>query len=135
MYDPSRKPRKTPGVGPEEEVQTQYKKEKTNDQSNKENDKKSPTKGEEKIAPIENIENLIKEGQGIVIEEKKIAAYKDHKGHLHTYSAVCTHLGCTVVWNNSEKSFDCPCHGSRFSTSGNVINGPANTALEHKQVQ
>ena len=135
LYDPSRKPRKTPGVGPEEEVQTQYKKEKTNDQSNKENDKKSPTKGEEKIAPIENIENLIKEGQGIVIEEKKIAAYKDHKGHLHTYSAVCTHLGCTVVWNNSEKSFDCPCHGSRFSTSGNVINGPANTALEHKQVQ
>ena len=79
-----------------------------------------------------SVENL-NEGQGIVLEEKKIAAYKDHKGQLHTYSAICTHLGCTVIWNNSEKSFDCPCHGSRFSPSGNVINGPANTALEHKQ--
>ena len=80
-----------------------------------------------------SVENL-KEGQGIVLEKKKIAAYKDHKGQLHTYSAVCTHLGCTLTWNNSEKSFDCPCHGSRFSFSGNVINGPANTALEHKEV-
>ncbi|MGH9975250.1 MAG: ubiquinol-cytochrome c reductase iron-sulfur subunit [Nitrososphaeraceae archaeon] len=48
---------------------------------------------------------------------------------------MCTHMGCTVTWNNSEKSFDCTCHGSRFSPSGNVINGPANTSLEHKQAQ
>lgn len=101
------------------------------DQSKQGNDKKSSTKGEENIASIENL----KEKQGIVLEEKKIAAYKDHKGQLHTYSAICTHMGCTVTWNNSEKSFDCTCHGSRFSPSGIVINGPANTSLENKQAQ
>ena len=92
--------------------------------------KKSSSKSEDKMVSLENL----KERQGIVLEGEKIAAYKDHKGQLHTYSAVCTHLGCTVTWNNSEKSFDCPCHGSRFSSSGTVINGPANTALENKQV-
>ena len=71
--------------------------------------------------------------QGIVQEEEKIAAYKDSNNKLHRYSAVCTHLGCTVVWNNSEKSFDCPCHGSRFSAiTGEVINGPANNKLDKK---
>jgi glycine/D-amino acid oxidase-like deaminating enzyme/nitrite reductase/ring-hydroxylating ferredoxin subunit len=130
LYDPSRKPRKAPGTKSEEGVQTQFQEEKPADESKQESDKKSFTKDEEKMAYVENLE----EGQGMVLEEKKIAAYKDHKGQLHTYSAVCTHLGCTVTWNNSEKSYDCPCHGSRFSPSGNAINGPANTALECKEV-
>ena len=73
-------------------------------------------------------------GQGMVIEKKNekesAAYYRDEKGKLHSYSAVCTHLGCIVQWNDSEKSFDCPCHGSRFSYSGQVINGPANDNLE-----
>ena len=70
---------------------------------------------------------------GIVIEKEKLAIYKDSKGVVHTFSAVCTHLGCTVSWNELEKSFDCPCHGSRFSgQTGNVINGPANSPLENK---
>jgi Rieske Fe-S protein len=129
LYDPSRKPRKAPGAKSEEEIKTQTQEGKPADESKQENDKKSFTEEEEKMASVENL----KEGQGIVLEEKKIAAYKDHKGQLRTYSAKCTHMGCTVIWNNSEKSFDCPCHGSRFSPSGNVINGPANTALEHKQ--
>ena len=129
LYDPSREPRKASGAKSREGVQTQSQQEEQTDQSKHERGKKSPTKEEKKMASIENL----KENQGIVLEEKKIAAYKDHKGQLHTYSAVCTHLGCTLTWNNSEKSFDCPCHGSRFSPSGNVINGPANTALEHKQ--
>jgi Rieske Fe-S protein len=100
-------------------------------QSKQENDEISSTKGEEKISSIENLE----EKQGIVLEEKKIAAYKDYNGQLHTYSAQCTHLGCILTWNNSEKSFDCLCHGSRFSPLANAINGPANTSLEHKQEQ
>jgi Rieske Fe-S protein len=130
LYDPSRKPSKAPGTKSEEGVQTQFQEEKPADESKQESDKKSFTKEEEKMSSVGNL----KEGQGIVLEEKKIAAYKDHKGQLHTYSAVCTHLGCTVTWNNSEKSYDCPCHGSRFSPSGNAINGPANTALECKEV-
>jgi Rieske Fe-S protein len=70
---------------------------------------------------------------GMVIEKEKLAIYKDSKEEVHTFSAVCTHLGCIVSWNELEKSFDCPCHGSRFSgQTGNVINGPANSPLENK---
>lgn len=76
----------------------------------------------------------IKRSQGKVFKKKNkknsVAYYKDEKGILHAYSAVCTHLGCIVTWNDSEKSFDCPCHGSRFSYAGHVINGPANENLE-----
>src|ERR671911_133565 len=133
LYDPSRKPSKVPGTISEEggEAQSQEA-EKPTDQDEQENDqKKSSSKSEEE--EISSLENL-KERQGIVLEEKKMAAYKDHKGQLHTYSAICTHLGCIVTWNNLEKSFDCPCHGSRFSPTGKVINGPANTALKNEQV-
>ena len=71
---------------------------------------------------------------GIVIENEKLAIYKDTKGKIRTFSAVCTHLGCVVSWNELEKSFDCPCHGSRFSgKTGNVINGPANSQLQVKK--
>jgi glycine/D-amino acid oxidase-like deaminating enzyme/nitrite reductase/ring-hydroxylating ferredoxin subunit len=129
LYDPSRQPREVPETRAGEEGQTISQEEKSTDTSEHDNVKKSSIDQDEQIASIENLN----EGQGIVLEEKKIAAYKDHKGQLYTYSAVCTHLGCTVIWNNSEKSFDCPCHGSRFSPSGNVVNGPANNALGHKQ--
>jgi len=67
---------------------------------------------------------------GIVIKKHKQAIYKDTTGKIHTFSATCAHLGCLVSWNDLEKSFDCPCHGSRFSgKTGNVINGPANSNL------
>jgi Rieske Fe-S protein len=127
LYDPSREPRKEPSAKAGDVGQTQHGEENSTDQGKQENDKKSSSKSEEE--EISSLENL-KERQGIVLAEKKIAAYKDHRGQLHTYSAVCTHLGCIVTWNNSEKSFDCPCHGSRFSLTGRVINGPANNALE-----
>src|SRR5919106_1318044 len=130
LYDPSRKLRKVPSAKSEEEGKTQSQEaEKPTDQDKQENDKRSSSKSEKKMISLENL----KERQGIILEEEKIAAYKDPTGQLHTYSAVCTHLGCTVTWNNSEKSFDCPCHGSRFSSSGTVINGHTNTGLENKQ--
>lgn len=71
-------------------------------------------------------------GEGDILTQglKKIAVYRDHDDTFKAYSAVCTHLGCIVQWNTHEKSFDCPCHGSRFATDGTVINGPAQTNLE-----
>ncbi|TVP45124.1 MAG: FAD-dependent oxidoreductase [Gemmatimonadales bacterium] len=63
-------------------------------------------------------------------EGDAVAAYRDEEGRLHLLSPTCTHLGCRVVWNSAETSWDCPCHGSRFSVSGEVLNGPAVTPLE-----
>jgi len=80
-----------------------------------------------------NLDTLDSE-EGFVLEEKQkqVAIYKDARRKVHKYSAKCTHMGCTVVWNPAEDSFDCPCHGSRFSASkGRVINGPANSDLEN----
>jgi glycine/D-amino acid oxidase-like deaminating enzyme/nitrite reductase/ring-hydroxylating ferredoxin subunit len=70
-------------------------------------------------------------GEGAVIRRgvQKIAVYRDMKGEFHEFSARCPHLGCIVDWNSTEKSWDCPCHGSRFDPHGKVINGPANTGL------
>jgi nucleotide-binding universal stress UspA family protein/nitrite reductase/ring-hydroxylating ferredoxin subunit len=70
-------------------------------------------------------------GQGGVIERRgeKFAAYVDEAGALNLMSARCTHLGCTVDWNPGESTFDCPCHGSRFGPTGEVVNGPAQRAL------
>ena len=60
----------------------------------------------------------------------KVAVYRDQGGSLHRCSAVCPHLGCIVHWNNLEKIWDCPCHGSRFDAHGHVINGPAISDLQ-----
>lgn len=69
----------------------------------------------------------IKPGQGAVLRHglKKIATYRDENGNLHAFSAVCPHLGCIVRWDACEKTWDCPCHGSRFDALGCVVNGPA----------
>jgi glycine/D-amino acid oxidase-like deaminating enzyme/nitrite reductase/ring-hydroxylating ferredoxin subunit len=60
----------------------------------------------------------------------KIMLYKDETGTVHERSAACTHLGCIVDWNSLEKTWDCPCHGSRFDATGRVISGPANRDLD-----
>jgi glycine/D-amino acid oxidase-like deaminating enzyme/nitrite reductase/ring-hydroxylating ferredoxin subunit len=70
-------------------------------------------------------------GEGAVLRSglKKVAVYRDDDGAIHSMSAACVHLGCIVTWNNAEKTWDCPCHGSRFDALGVVINGPANSDL------
>ncbi|MGI8905016.1 MAG: FAD-dependent oxidoreductase [Candidatus Sumerlaeaceae bacterium] len=77
---------------------------------------------------------LIHPGEGAIMRRgaKKVAVYRDPMGGLHEMSAVCTHLGCIVQWNSTEKSWDCPCHGSRFGADGHVLNGPAIKGLESK---
>jgi len=74
----------------------------------------------------------IQSGRGAILREgaKKIAAYRDEQGTLHKFSAVCPHLKCIVRWDDCEKTWDCPCHGSRFDALGRVLNGPAISDLE-----
>lgn len=60
---------------------------------------------------------------------KTIAAFRDQQGTLHQVSARCTHMGCLVRFNDAEESWDCPCHGSRFTIDGEVIEGPATENL------
>jgi Rieske Fe-S protein len=76
----------------------------------------------------------IDSGKIVLLDGKKIALYKNINGVVSAYSAVCTHLGCTVEWNKQEKAWDCPCHGSRFAKDGRVIQGPANKSLENIEV-
>src|SRR6266480_2828326 len=73
----------------------------------------------------------LKPGDGMIIGRrgKKVAAFRDPRGHIHRLSPVCTHLGCLVRWNPSESTWDCPCHGSRFKPTGEVIAGPAEEPL------
>jgi glycine/D-amino acid oxidase-like deaminating enzyme/nitrite reductase/ring-hydroxylating ferredoxin subunit len=73
----------------------------------------------------------IKAGNGALVRHglSKKAVYRDTHDKLHECSAVCPHLGCIVDWNTEEKTWDCPCHGSRFDSFGKVINGPANSDL------
>jgi glycine/D-amino acid oxidase-like deaminating enzyme/nitrite reductase/ring-hydroxylating ferredoxin subunit len=79
---------------------------------------------------VESVD-LIRPGQGAVVRRglHKIAAYRDESGKLSECSAVCTHLGCIVEWNSGERTWDCPCHGSRFAPDGHVVNGPARDGL------
>ena len=73
----------------------------------------------------------LKPGGGMIIGRrgKKVAAFRDPNGKLHRLSPVCTHLGCLVGWNPAESTWDCPCHGSRFKPTGEVIAGPAEEPL------
>jgi glycine/D-amino acid oxidase-like deaminating enzyme/nitrite reductase/ring-hydroxylating ferredoxin subunit len=73
-------------------------------------------------------------GEGDIVSRdgEKLAAYRDEDGELVAVSARCTHLGCQVNWNRAERSWDCPCHGSRFAPDGRVLEGPAVHALERK---
>nr|WP_295972142.1 FAD-dependent oxidoreductase [uncultured Bacillus sp.] len=69
------------------------------------------------------------EGAVVIVNGKRAGAYKDQKGALHIVDTTCTHLGCECEWNHSEKTWDCPCHGSRYTIDGEVIEGPTNKPL------
>jgi glycine/D-amino acid oxidase-like deaminating enzyme/nitrite reductase/ring-hydroxylating ferredoxin subunit len=75
-------------------------------------------------------------GEGDIVRHggEKVAAYRDDGGKLIAVSPRCSHLGCQVNWNSAERSWDCPCHGSRFAPNGRVLEGPAVHALERKPV-
>ncbi|MDT0645072.1 FAD-dependent oxidoreductase [Zunongwangia sp. F260] len=76
-------------------------------------------------------------GEAAIItrDGEKVAVYREPNGEFKIVSALCTHMACMVHWNNAEESWDCPCHGSRFDTSGEVIEGPAYNALPKKIIE
>jgi Rieske Fe-S protein len=84
-------------------------------------------------APLEQVKTLAP-GASIVIQlgAEKIAVSCDSQGKRRAVSALCTHMGCVVNWNNAESSWDCPCHGSRFAPDGTVVHGPATKDLATK---
>lgn len=85
---------------------------------------------------VENVESITP-GTGAIIRKgaRKIAVFKDDHGNIHQRSAVCTHLYCIVDWNSAERTWDCPCHGSRFDPYGTVVNGPAITPLPEVEAE
>ncbi|MFF0276958.1 FAD-dependent oxidoreductase [Streptomyces sp. NPDC004330] len=80
--------------------------------------------------PVEDL----RPGEGTVVRAggKPCAVHRDDEGTLHAVSAVCTHLGCLVAFNNAERTWECPCHGSRFGIDGELLQGPALHALERR---
>ena len=83
--------------------------------------------------PIEDLQP----GEGAIVSAPsgKVAGYRDEAGELHAVSTRCTHLGCQVRWNGAERTWDCPCHASRFDVDGNVLNGPAVDPLAPRMVE
>lgn len=79
----------------------------------------------------------IPRGRGAVIQAdgKKLAVYRDEEGTVHAMSPVCTHMKCIVAWNNTDKTWDCPCHGSRYNPMGHVIEGPTRRSLAHEVLE
>lgn len=81
-------------------------------------------------------DNHIGGGQGKILnlDGVKVGAYKDENGKLHLINTTCTHMGCEVKWNNADRTWDCPCHGSRFSPTGDVIASPAFKPLDKIEI-
>jgi glycine/D-amino acid oxidase-like deaminating enzyme/nitrite reductase/ring-hydroxylating ferredoxin subunit len=80
--------------------------------------------------------NDVRPGEAAIlkIDGEDVAVFRDQEGRVHAVSAVCTHMGCIVGWNPTDRTWDCPCHGSRFALSGEVVAGPAVLQLQQKQL-
>jgi len=74
------------------------------------------------------------EAKLVKYEGSRLAVFKDESGNIHAVNPACTHIKCEVAWNDTEKSWDCPCHGSRFDIDGNVLTAPARKNLEQVKV-
>ncbi|MFB6802834.1 FAD-dependent oxidoreductase [Peribacillus butanolivorans] len=75
----------------------------------------------------------IDEGAIVKVNGDKAGCYRDHEGQLHIVDSTCTHMGCEVAWNSGDRTWDCPCHASRYSITGEVLNGPAVEPLKKIQ--
>ena len=81
------------------------------------------------------VDDLVPGTGGLVdADGRKLAVYKAEDGTNTALSPRCTHLGCTVDWNAAAKTWDCPCHGSRYAHDGEVVNGPAKAPLERESL-
>jgi glycine/D-amino acid oxidase-like deaminating enzyme/nitrite reductase/ring-hydroxylating ferredoxin subunit len=91
----------------------------------------------DRLAPpeVRSLDDIARdEGKTIRIRGERLAVYREPGGRLHALSAVCTHMGCLVKFNHAERTWDCPCHGSRFGIDGAVVTGPATKALARREV-
>ncbi|WP_416147869.1 FAD-dependent oxidoreductase [Salipaludibacillus sp. HK11] len=90
----------------------------------------------DKLEPSQKKLEEFEIGEAAVVSKdgSKAGAYRDEQGKLHVVDTTCKHMGCEVEWNNGELTWDCPCHGSRFSYDGSVIEGPADEPLESLQI-
>ena len=90
------------------------------------------------ILPSEKLETLADmapgEGKIVKYEGHNLALYKNEKGKLYALNSACSHIKCEVAWNSAEKSWDCPCHGSRYSYKGEMLTAPARKDLSQVEV-
>lgn len=76
----------------------------------------------------------VNKGKVVNIKGESAAVFND-KGKIRTFSAACPHLGCEVVWNDGERTWDCPCHGSKFEADGKLKKGPAKRGLDKLDIK
>jgi len=85
-----------------------------------------------KLKPLPSDIDIQKgEAREVEIEGDRIGIYRDETGRIHTVDTTCTHMGCELKWNDAERTWDCPCHGSRFTYEGKIVEGPAINELNH----
>jgi nitrite reductase/ring-hydroxylating ferredoxin subunit len=89
----------------------------------------------DRLRPPPPVESLPPgEGALVRVDGDRLAVYRDDDGALHAVSSRCTHMGCLVAFNAAERTWECPCHGSRFDTDGKVVQGPATKPLKRREI-